>query len=409
MIVKIIGFLSSIVLVRLVSKADYGTFSYAWNIYSIAMLLSGFGALYALLQLGCENADDEEARLKIYQYAWNRGIIANALIGIAIVGIGLLYPFDMKGVGPMLCMMGFLPLVQYGNEYQTMYLRTERKNREYSRLNILNVGLVFVFAVIGALFVGIGGFVISRYIAYLLLVLFGIRFWKLPIHFRRATLTRKERRDFGHISNVSMVNAGISQLLHLGSVFVLGIMVPDETVIASYKVATTIPTAMGFIPAAIVTYVFPYFAARRENGRWCLKYYGLLTAAAAVFNFVLSLGMIVFAEPVVRLMYGAEYLDSVLPFRILMVSYFFSGTFRTIAGNLLVSQRKLGFNTMVAVVSGIVTIIADVFFILRWQSAGAALATLLVVLLTSVLNTGYLLYVFASQKKKGESDASALS
>ena len=57
-VVKIIGFMSSIILVRIVSKEDYGTFTIAWNIYSIAMLATGFGASYAILQLGCENIKD---------------------------------------------------------------------------------------------------------------------------------------------------------------------------------------------------------------------------------------------------------------------------------------------------------------------------------------------------------------
>ncbi len=40
---KIIAFLSSVVLVRILTKAEYGVFTYAWNIYSIILILNGMG------------------------------------------------------------------------------------------------------------------------------------------------------------------------------------------------------------------------------------------------------------------------------------------------------------------------------------------------------------------------------
>ena len=56
--------------------------------------------------------------------------------------------------------------------------------------------------------------------------------------------------------------------------------------------------------------------------------------------------------------------------------------------------HKLKFNTIVAVLSGIVNVIADYFFIQFWGSIGAALATVLVVVFSSIMNTTYLIYTF---------------
>ena len=81
----------------------------------------------------------------------------------------------------------------------------------------------------------------------------------------------------------------------------------------------------------------------------------------------------------------------------LSINYFFSGTFRTIAGNLLVTQRRLKYNTIVAVVSGLVNVLGDYILIKIIGARGAALTTMLVVLISSVMNVSYLLYVL---KKK---------
>ena len=48
---KIIAFMSSIVLVRILTKQEYGVFTYAWNIYSIVLLFNGMGTDSGVLQL----------------------------------------------------------------------------------------------------------------------------------------------------------------------------------------------------------------------------------------------------------------------------------------------------------------------------------------------------------------------
>ena len=64
------------------------------------------------------------------------------------------------------------------------------------------------------------------------------------------------------------------------------------------------------------------------------------------------------------------------------------------SGNLLVTQRKLKFNLFVAIVSSLTNVIANFFFIQWWGAIGAAIATVLVVLVSSVLSTTYLIITF---------------
>ncbi|MEG1641031.1 MAG: polysaccharide biosynthesis C-terminal domain-containing protein, partial [Ruthenibacterium sp.] len=181
--------------------------------------------------------------------------------------------------------------------------------------------------------------------------------------------------------------------------FIIGLIAADGLSVASYKVATTIPNALAFIPSALITYVYPYFAEHREDKRWCMEKYKIILIAMGLFNLVVSIGLFVTAPWIIKLFFGANYMDAIASFRILSVSYFFSGTFRVISGNLLVTQRKLGFNLFVAIFSGIVNIVGDYILVLHYGSEGAAVATLIVVLLTSLLSTGYLFYVYKDEKR----------
>lgn len=398
--VKVFSFISSIVLVRLVTKAEYGIFTYSWNIYSIVMLFTGFGSLYAVLQICCENPNDNSFKEKVYRYGWIRGLVFNLIIGIIMLLIGLLFPFKMNGVGILLAAMCFLPIIQYGAEYQSVYFRTERKNNLFSISNIVNVIFVLVFSAIGAIFLKEKGFIIGRYIAYFILMIVGFTIWNVPYKFKKTTLEQHEKKDFKKVAHISMFNSGISQLLYLIDVLILGFILENESIVASFKIATIIPTALSFIPAALTTYIYPFFAENRNNKKWCLEKYKKMTIVIGCINLFIVIVGIIFAPTIISIMYGNEYLDAIIPFRILMVSYFFSGTFRTIAGNLLVTQRKLMFNTFVAIMSGIVNIIADVVLIMNYGSNGAAVATLCVVIISSGLNAIYLLKILSSKEKE---------
>ena len=90
--------------------------------------------------------------------------------------------------------------------------------------------------------------------------------------------------------------------------------------------------------------------------------------------------------------FGVQYDDSVAVFQILSLNYFFSATFRVVSGNLLVTQRKLKFNLLVACISGIVNVIADVILIYFYGSLGAAVATVIVTLVSGMLSTAYFIY-----------------
>ena len=65
------------------------------------------------------------------------------------------------------------------------------------------------------------------------------------------------------------------------------------------------------------------------------------------------------------------------------------------------TQRKLGFNFFVALISGGVNVVADFYLISSMGSIGAALATVLVVIVSSILSTAYLIYTF-KKNQKGE-------
>ena len=88
-------------------------------------------------------------------------------------------------------------------------------------------------------------------------------------------------------------------------------------------------------------------------------------------------GALFIAAPlIIDTLYGSNYEDACVVFRILSVNYFFSSTFRILSGNLLVTQRKLHFNLFISVISSMVNVVGDLLLVPKFESIGAAIATL---------------------------------
>lgn len=390
---KIVTFLSSVVLVRILSKAEYGVFTYAWNIYSIVLLLNGFGMESGVLQLCSERAGDRAYMNSITHFGLRFGLIADTLLALVLLSIGLFAPLKVQGSSELLMLLCLLPMVQLIYGIISSRLRSEKRNQEYSRLTLFNTVAVFLLTAGLAFLFRQAGMVLGYYAAYACSIALALKTGGFRME-RAPAPDRPERKALLSIALVSMCNNGLSQLMYLLDVFVLGIVDPQETLLASYKVATLIPSALPFIPLSLIIYLYPYFAERRNDRDWCLKRYKQVLLGLGSFNTVVSVALFLLAPWIVRLLFGEVYLDAVPVFRVLALNYFISGTFRILSGNLLVTQRKLKFNLLVALISGGANIAADFLFIRWWGSLGAALATVLVTLISSILSTTYLIYTF---------------
>lgn len=133
---------------------------------------------------------------------------------------------------------------------------------------------------------------------------------------------------------------------------------------------------------------------------WIKKNYRRVIGVLAVVNGVISLVGIILAPFIVKLLWGDTYSDAILPFRILMFNYFVSGTLRIPCGNILAMLRKVNVNLIVSIVSGICNIIFDIILIKLWGSVGAAIATLLVVFVSSFISLPYLIFYVNKAIKK---------
>jgi len=387
---KVIAFVASVVVVRILTKAEYGLFTYAWNTYSMVALLNGFGMASAIVQLCSETNNNSAVSESIYSFCIKTGQKFNILLACVIACCALFIPLRIPEAKYLLLMLSVFPFLAFFYDGTLCYIRSKKNNILYSKITLLNTFLLFVSTSLLVMVFKEYGMVLGYILSYVISIAFSRR--SISGVSQIKSLDMANKRNALKIGGVSMINNGLSELLYLLDVFVIGIIISDESVIAAYKVATQIPSALMFIPTTLVIFIYPYFAEKRNDRKWCLQNYKTVLKIMGAFNFAITAFLFALAPFIITVIYGASYMDSLVPFRILIVNYFFAGTFRIISGNLLVTQQKLKFNLFVTIVCSTTNIIADYFLIKHWGSCGAAVATLIVVVLSSVLSTSYLVH-----------------
>ena len=402
---KIIGLVLAIIIVRILTKSDYGVYSYANNIISIFLVFSGLGIKNGILQFCCEMRPDLE-KAQLYRFGFNFGLVINICISMALVGYAALGPLAIPDGRSCLLLMGALPILSSILDYGLIFLRTKLLNIEYAKATNIHSVFNCILSIGGAFLFGLKGYVLGQYGAYLVAIIYIWYCSKKEIREVLSTSANTKipsvvKKDvIGYSITCASTNA-LSSLLGYLDVFLLGIILSNELVLASYKASSTIPDAAKFFTVTIMVCIYPVFANHKDDPAWLSKNIKLLVIGLAVFNGVISLGMYCGAEQIIRVVYGSQYLDAVVVFRILTISYFFATALRVPLGNILLMIRKEKVNFGLSIIAGGLNIVLDIILIPRYGSKGAAVATLIVVAFTSIYLVLYLIiYLYRVSKEE---------
>ncbi|MBP2032464.1 O-antigen/teichoic acid export membrane protein [Clostridium algifaecis] len=387
---KIIQFGISMLLVRILSVSLYGKFIYAQNILNIFLLLDGLGMVSGSLQY-CSMEKTETRKLSYFKYAVKIGSMFNIFLAICIMIYASFFKLPIEGSSEILFYMSLIPLVTiFFNEIQT-FLRTEFRNSEFSSLTVINTLLYFLGNIVLGRYFSIKGIIIGRYIAYIVSIIIGIYFIRhqlkkiIEVEYPKV----KEKMDFLKYSITCWFTNFMSQLLYLMDVFFVGFITKNSAVVASYNNAVLIPFNLTFIPTAIITFAYPYFARHWDDNKWIKDKYKILVKYLFILNSIITIVLIILAPYIIRIVFTKKYLDAVTNFRILSIGYLIAGTFRIPSGNILSSMKLVKVNFYNSLITALVNVFLNIVLISKFGSLGASLATVSVYILSSIISNVY--------------------
>lgn len=396
------GFVSSVVVIRNLSKTEYGVYVDANNIYSYMAIFIGMGMISAILQF-CSEDVSKERKTAIYQFAFSTGSVFNVFLLCVIYFIGCVY--KPESAGYYLRMMCAYPIVIYINNYLQMALRVQRRNKEFGIVYIVYAVTICAGNIIFTFLWGIKGLVISSYVTQIISAYTAYTFLNKKGFVKDVTqivakLPDKEKKEISKYCILCTATSFVTSALVLLDITCLNYVLGESQVLADYKVASAIPSAMIFIPKSLITYYYPLMVEGycANSGRFAKQFVCYVKVFLGV-SFAVFVLLFAFAPIIIYIVYGEKYINCVPVFRILCVNFFVNAGIRTLLTNSLYVVKKVNINLLLATVAGVLNVVLDVWLIGILGSVGAAIATVIVTVFISALEAVYLRCYLRGKRK----------
>lgn len=386
---KMVAFLSSIVIVRLVDKTDYAKLAYADNIYSYIVLFAGLGMASAVLKY-CVQKDEGKNRA-FYRFSLKWGSIFQVLLLLIVFLYTIFGIFPFDGTKEIMLLLMPYGLIYYWVQLFQSFLRTRFENRKYAVSSLVQVLLIFLLTVGFVLTIGINGVPVARAIAMVVAILIYI-----PVisSYRAeqkeiAILERADIKAFLVMAVSMLISNVFSMIMPNNEAFLVNNIIKDSVTTANYKVANLIPSQLPFVTSTLVIYFFPIIAQKTSNKEtW--KYIEKVGIGTFGINLAVTVIGCVLTPFIIKIAYGDAYSDINGLSVALWVAYFINAGFRMLPLNLLPALGYVKFNVVVAGISSLVLFVLDYVLILRIGIYGVVFARMIINFVSGVAYWIYL-------------------
>ncbi|MCR5182710.1 MAG: oligosaccharide flippase family protein [Clostridia bacterium] len=378
---KFVAFFGSIVIVRLLTKADYGGIRYVENLYNFFFLVAGMGISNAVLRFVVLE-DDLKEKKSVYRFMARTALIFNvALVLIGLV-INRFYPHngEFGSYGYLLYIMLLMLPAQYFNDNSLTLERAMFDNRRFAYLNLGFAVTVILGKVIGAwrgnllVYVILGVAIQLGFAIYL-----GISNHRK--YFREVEagpVPGEKKKRIITYSLQYMVTNGMWALFMLLDVYLLGRILNDPEIIADYNVAFTWPANVSIICQAAAMFINPYFIKNENDPVWVRKNFRTMYGINFLAVLAVSVVMIVLAKPLIFINGGPKYYNVIPLMRIIVIGSLINNGLRYMIANCLAAMGRIKVNMAVSVVGVVTLAVLDMLLIPRFHEYGPAYAGIIV-------------------------------
>lgn len=390
------AFLTSVVVVRLMSKADYAALAYADNTYSYVTLFAGLGMWSAILKY-CAGGDEERNRA-YYRFAFKWGSLFQIALIAVVVLVFLVVPTPFGGIRELLLALAPYGFVYYWVNLFQSFLRTRFENRAFAASSLMQSVAALAFSVVLTPLIGAMGVATARAVAMPLSIL---AFWRIARDYFRGgditELSRDEIRPFLALSLSMLVSNLFSMMMPMNEAFLVNNLVADEVTTANYRVANLIPSQLPFVTSIIVLYFFPSIAQMKPDMETWVRVRRIGVGTLLVVLAVCALGFIL--NPlIIRYVYGPAYEDATVMAAPLWFVYFANAGFRMLPMNALPALGYARFNAVAATVTGIVHFVLCYASFVFFGVYGSFFVRFLVNAVTGIIYWAYLRHMCLGDK-----------
>jgi O-antigen/teichoic acid export membrane protein len=389
-----LGFLSTVLLARLLEPAGYGVYAYIYAWINVLSVLTQFGLPTLVVRETARGM--AQGRPDLVQGVWRWAGRITGLLSLALAGIGAVLAwllqdsFGGERLSTFAWAILLVPLVALGNLRGAALRGLQRVVAGQMPEFLIQPGLLVLFLGGAAWLLGrslSAAEAMALNVAAAALA-FGFGAWML----RRATPSSVRIARPEYESRAWWLSAwplaflgGMSLINNQASTIILGFFVPDAA-IGIYRVAAQMSVLASFGLQAVNMVVAPRFAALYAKGDM-VRLQRLVTVSARVvlaINVGITLGYILLGRLFLRLVFGSAYLGAYIPLLILLVGQAVNSAAGSV-GMLLNMTRHERDTARGLAVSAILNLMLNLLLVPALGIIGAAVATALSLITWNVL------------------------
>jgi len=363
---KIIAFISSLILVRVLSPSDFGLLAYVLSTLAFFIPFAGGGLQHSFMRFApLKNSNSKINAL--FRTSVFKGLLISAIIALVLVSS---IPFLnlKKTINPVY----FYVLVAYLFTYfiiemTKVYYRVQNNNKKFASIDALSAGLIAICGCFSAYYFGSLAYIMVFVFAPLFV---GIFYLRVP---RKIEVSIPEKYySYGLWVGVGSI---ASQLMYSLDVFLVGQLIQDTTQVAIYRSASIIPIALFFIPNSYITTHYADLAKNSTNKPYLINFAKEYIKLFSLVALAIGIPLYLFAEPLISILFGNDYIEAVPLFRVLIIGMLGAFIFRIPFGNLLAAVGKSNWNAFVAFSILFLNGILNYYAIKNYGIIGAAIVT----------------------------------
>ena len=374
---KICSFLTSLILIRILSPDEFGVLSYVFSALAFFIPFSGGGMQHSFLRYAPMFVDKKD-KLGLFQHSFFRGLLFSFFLAFVLF---LLMPWLNSAVGKTSTYFSWLILYLFSFfllELVKIRYRVEDQNKKYAGIDAYTSALVLFFGTGLAYFYGSLAYVIVFVTVPLVL---GLAHLKLPL--KVPVKIPEKYYSYGMWVGIGAI---ASQLMYSLDIFLIGKLIQDPQQVAIYRSASIIPIALFFIPNSYITTHYTDLAKNSMDKEYLIRFAKDYIKLFSVLAFVLGAVLYFMSDSIISILFGEEYAEAAYLFEILILGMLGAFILRIPFGNMLASVGKSNWNAIVAFIILVLNGILNYYAIYAWGIVGAAIVTSALLWISGILS-----------------------
>jgi O-antigen/teichoic acid export membrane protein len=298
--------------------------------------------------------------------------------------------FAITGANKILLLMAFFPIGRLYIDILQVYYRASQQNNLFAKFTITTNITLLIINIISTYKYGLNGLIIGTYITYILVFIISFKLLNI-LEIVQLNNNDINTKEFIKFSSYNVFATAFSQIIFILDIILLGYIIHDTKLIAIYKIATTIPFALNFIPGVIVSYYYPIITKIKQEQKSVKNFMHKLQIKMFGLTLLISTILIITAKPLIILIWGTKYISAITPFRILMIGYPLIACGRIIYGMILAIYGKVSFSMWLNIILLFINLLSTYFLITHYNIIGAALGILFIYFISSLISA-YVVY-----------------